>query len=115
MVAKTKRVLDGPLRPNKRVKLEVQQTLYIKNLNDKVNRSMLKHNLFLIFSTYGEILEINMKMKGQAHVVFESRETASLALKALQDTNVFGKHMHIDFARQKSIRIVAAEKAMTEE
>ncbi|GEQ67013.1 hypothetical protein JCM33374_g676 [Metschnikowia sp. JCM 33374] len=69
----------------------------------------------MVFSTYGEIFEINMKMKGQAHVVFDSKESASYALRALQDTNIFGKNIHVDYAKKKSLSIEAAEKAIAEE
>ncbi|OBA23350.1 hypothetical protein METBIDRAFT_9622 [Metschnikowia bicuspidata var. bicuspidata NRRL YB-4993] len=115
MGAVSKRTADAPNRPAKRLKLEVQQTLYIQNLNDKINRALLKHSLFMIFSTYGEVLEINMKMKGQAHIVLDSCESASHALRSLQATNILGKAIHIDYAKKKSVSIEAAEKAIAEE
>lgn len=115
MGVESKRAAEVPNKPNKRPRLEVQQTLYLRNLNDQVNRTMLKHTLYLIFSTYGEILEINMKMKGQAHIVLESQKLASHALRALQGTSVFGKNLVIDYAKKKSVSIEAAEKAIAEE
>lgn len=98
----TKRRSDAPHLPVKKIRLEVQQTLYVHNLNDKVNRRILKHNLLLIFSTYGEVLDINMKMRGQAHVILEDKQAAVRSLKALQNMSFFGKPMRMDFSRGPS-------------
>ena len=99
----------------KKPRLEVQQTLYIRNINDKVNRSLIKHTLYLLFSTYGEVYDINMKLKGQAHVILESKQVASYALKGLNNVLVCGKKMSITFATKKSVVIEQAEKALAEE
>lgn len=98
----------------KKPKLEVQQTLYLRNLNDKINRKLLKHTLYVLFSTYGEVYDINMKLKGQAHIVLESKSAAAYALKALDDFPVCGKKMVIEFAKKKSVVIEEAEKAIAE-
>lgn len=115
-----------PKRPGKRLapegsilakkpKLEVQQTLYIRNLNDKINRKLLKHTLYLLFTTYGEVYDINMKLKGQAHVILDSEASASYALKALNNFTVCGKKISIEYAKKKSVVILEAERALAEE
>lgn len=101
--------------PSKRPRLEVQQTLYVQNLNDKINRPILKHNLYLFFSTYGDVLDINLKMRGQAHVILESKEAAARALRGLHETKLFGKPLRIQFSKTKSKCIEQAEKALAEE
>lgn len=83
------------------------QTLYIKNLNDQIHPSLLKSNLYILFSTYGDVFEIvikphDKKMRGQAHVILNDPLSAELALKSLQDFNFFGKPLHIEFSRNKS-------------
>lgn len=98
----------------KKPKLEVQQTLYLRNLNDKINRKLLKHTLYLLFSTYGEVYDINMKLKGQAHIVLESKSAAAYALRALNDFPVCGKKMSIEYAKKKSVVIEVAEKFIAE-
>ena len=90
-------------------------TLYIKNLNDKVNPSLLKHNLYLLFSTYGDILDIVMKpskMRGQAHIIFTKTTLADYALKNLQKETFFDKHLDISFSSKKSKIIEEIDDAL---
>lgn len=110
----TKRPTDAVDPSRKRLKLELLQTLYINNLNDKVNRQTLKHNIYLTFSSYGEVLDINMKMRGQAHVVMESKEKASICLKALLGSSFFGKPLRIHFSKSKSQVVEHTEKLLEE-
>jgi RNA recognition motif-containing protein len=82
-------------------------TLYIKNLNDQIRIKALRHLLYLLFATYGDVLEIvlNYKrpsMRGQAHVVFADVEDSAQALSALQGFDFFGKPMRIEFAKRPS-------------
>jgi hypothetical protein len=87
-------------------------TLYIRNLNEKIKimgtskrtsliiwpntlSSDLKKTLYAIFSPYGEILQIeakkNVVMRGQAFVVFKSVESTIRALEELQHFPLFNK------------------------
>lgn len=85
----------------------ISQTLYIQNLNDKINHNVLKHNLYLMFSTYGDIIEVvinskNKKMRGQAHVILNNSLSAKLALKNLQSLIFFEKPLKISYSLKKS-------------
>lgn len=111
----TKRRQDTEDKSRKRSRSELLQTLYVNNLNDKINRTLLKHNIYILFSTYGEVWDINMKLRGQAHVIMDSKETASVCLKALLGTPMFGKHLRIDFSKNKSKLVEQAEKLLAEE
>lgn len=66
----------------------------------------LKIALYMLFSTYGQVISIialkTPKMRGQAHVVFNSTAEATVALKALQGFEFFDKPIHIAFAKSKS-------------
>lgn len=115
MAKPPKRRASDVASSSKKPRLEVQQTLYIQNLNDKINRALLKHNLYLLFSSYGDVLDINVKMRGQAHVIMESKEAAVRSLKLLLDQSFFGKPLRIDFSRTKSQCIELAEKLLEEE
>jgi RNA recognition motif-containing protein len=57
----------------------------------------LKRLLFQLFSAYGQILDVvaykNMKMKGQAFIVFKDISQAKMAMKQLQDFNFYDKPM----------------------
>ncbi|KAF3987279.1 hypothetical protein FT663_01933 [Candidozyma haemuli var. vulneris] len=112
-----KRANGGEASSTKRSRSEVQQTLYIKNLNDKIPKHTIKHTLYLLFSTYGDVLEISMpkKMRGQAHVVLDCKQSANNALRGLQKTSVFGKELHIDYAKSKTKLVENIERQIEEE
>ncbi|KAK5076967.1 hypothetical protein LTR64_005554 [Lithohypha guttulata] len=86
------------------------QTLYIRNLNQKINRDDLKRALYMLFSTYGPVLDIvscrvsakGQQMRGQAHVCFRDIQTSTQAMRSLQGFEIFGKEMNIQYARGTS-------------
>lgn len=57
----------------------------------------MQHSLFHLLSLYGDIIEItvkrNLKMKGQAFVVFSDVENAMKAMHDLQDHMFFEKRL----------------------
>ncbi|CAB4394250.1 RNA-binding domain-containing protein [Rhizophagus irregularis] len=82
------------------------QTLYVRNLNEKVNKDELKRSLYSLFSAYGRILDIvalkTMKMRGQAFVVFKEIQSATSAMRGLNGFNFYDKPMNIEYAKSKS-------------
>lgn len=82
------------------------QTIYIKNLNDKINKQDLRTCLYCLFSTYGTVLDVvalkTQKMRGQAHVVFKDVISAGTALKACDGMMFLDKEMRISYARGQS-------------
>ncbi|KAF2759404.1 RNA-binding domain-containing protein [Pseudovirgaria hyperparasitica] len=86
--------------------LPPNQTLYINRLNPKINKRDLRRELYMIFSTYGSVLDIvalrSDKMRGQAHVTFKSIESATQAMRALQGFEFFGSELKIYYAKSKS-------------
>ena len=86
------------------------QSLYIKNLNHKINRDDLKRALYMLFSTYGPVLDIvtcrksttGKTMRGQAHVCYRDIQTSTQAMRALQGFEIFGKEMSIAYAKGTS-------------
>ncbi|OMJ69199.1 hypothetical protein SteCoe_33139 [Stentor coeruleus] len=84
----------------------LSQTLYIRNLNDKVNKNESKKLLYHLFCTYGYILEIQNsktgKLRGQAFIVFDKVDSAVLAMKDLQGFNFLGKPMRIEYSKAQS-------------
>ena len=59
---------------------EPNPTVYLQNLNERIKIPELKNSLFQLFSHYGEIVEVhckrNIKMRGQAFVVYNDEESA---------------------------------------
>ncbi|PSK55137.1 hypothetical protein B9Z65_2526 [Elsinoe australis] len=90
---------DG-LSPN------ANETLYCSNLPDKLQKDDLKRELYMLFTTYGPVLDIvalkTTKMRGQAHVLFRDRIASTQALRDLNNCEFFGKQMHISYATSKS-------------
>ncbi|KAL1965608.1 hypothetical protein VTN77DRAFT_5285 [Rasamsonia byssochlamydoides] len=82
------------------------QTLYIKNLPDKIKKPDLRMALYTLFSTYGTVLDVvamrTEKMRGQAHVVFRDIQASTQAMRALQGFDFFGKEMKIAYAKGSS-------------
>lgn len=86
------------IRPN--------HTIYISNLNEKIKKDELKKSLYAIFSQFGQILDIvaikNLKMKGQAFVIFKEIASASNALRSMQGFPFYDKSMKIQYAKTES-------------
>ena len=70
-------------------------TLYINNLNDKVNKEELRSQLYALFTTYGKIIDViaskGPKMKGQAFLVFTDLAGATSALRACEGMQFYDK------------------------
>ncbi|KAK3020856.1 hypothetical protein RJ639_045538 [Escallonia herrerae] len=88
-------------------------TIYINNLNEKINLNELKKSLKAVFSQFGEILEIlafkTLKHKGQAWVVFEKVKDATAAIEKMQNFPFYDKPMRIQYAKTKSDIITKAD------
>jgi len=82
------------------------QTLYIKNLPDKLKKDELVRNLYLYFSQFGSILDIvamrSDGMRGQAFIVFSDMVTAANAMREAQNTQFFNQQIVIQYAQKKS-------------
>jgi U2 small nuclear ribonucleoprotein B'' len=82
------------------------ETLYVRNLDDKIKEPRLKESLYGIFSSHGKVLQVLLmkahRLRGQAWVTFEDVPSASAALRALDGTMHFGKAMNVQFAREKN-------------
>ncbi|KAF8396993.1 hypothetical protein HHK36_018631 [Tetracentron sinense] len=82
------------------------QTIYIKNLNEKIKKEELKRCLYALFSQYGRILDVvalkTAKLRGQAWVVFSEVPAASNAVCQMQSFPFYDKPMRIQYAKTKS-------------
>ncbi|KAG9445458.1 hypothetical protein H6P81_016798 [Aristolochia fimbriata] len=82
------------------------QTIYVRNLNEKVKKEELKRSLYALFSQYGRILDVvalkTSKLRGQAWVVFSEVPAASAAVRQMQNFPFYDKPMRIQYAKSKS-------------
>lgn len=93
-------------------------TLYLQNLNERVKLPDLKNALYQLFSNYGEVVEVhaktNIRMRGQAFVIYQDEESAEAALQALRGYVFFGKPMRVNFSKKES-DVIAKMRGQFEE
>ncbi|KAF2485783.1 hypothetical protein BDY17DRAFT_234838, partial [Neohortaea acidophila] len=81
-------------------------SLYIKNLPEKWQKEDLRRQLYMLFSTYGPVLDVTTlktsKMRGQAHVLFRDVQTATQAMRACQNSDLGGREMQIVYSKNRS-------------
>jgi U2 small nuclear ribonucleoprotein B'' len=77
------------------------QTLYVRNLNDKINKQDLRLSLYTLFTTYGVVIDVvaskTIKNRGQAFIAFRDVPSATRAMRALEGFSIFGREMVIIF------------------
>ncbi|KAH9983208.1 RNA-binding domain-containing protein [Russula compacta] len=81
-------------------------TLYINNLNDKINKEEIRSQLYSLFTTYGKLIDVVVtktpKMRGQAFLVFTDLASATAALRACDGMLFYNKPQRISYAKSKS-------------
>lgn len=86
--------------------MPANQTLYVNNLNDKINVETLKKSLREVFAAFGGIIDIiamkSLKRRGQAWIIFKETSAATNSLKSLQGFPFYNKPMRISYAKSKS-------------
>ncbi|KAG4303558.1 hypothetical protein PCANB_000006 [Pneumocystis canis] len=97
---------ESPTIPTELPALPPSETIYIRNLSEKVKINILKKSLEAVFSSYGTILDIvahkNIRMRGQAFVVFDSIDSAQKAIADVQSFTLFDKPMVLQYSKTKS-------------
>jgi RNA recognition motif-containing protein len=75
--------------------LQPNTTLYINNLNDKVNKAELRSQLFALFTTYGKVIDViaskSPSKRGQAFLVFTDLAGATSAMRACEGMLFYDK------------------------
>jgi RNA recognition motif-containing protein len=88
---------------------EPKATLYIKNIDWKIKKGLLRRALYSLFSRHGKVLEIvalrKDGLRGQAFVIMDSVQAATAAMQADQGFTFFGKDLVIEYAKETSDRI----------
>ncbi|EIW82365.1 RNA-binding domain-containing protein [Coniophora puteana RWD-64-598 SS2] len=88
-------------------------TLYINNLNDKVNKEELRIQLYALFTTHGKLIDVvaskGPKMRGQAFLVFSDLASATTAMRACEGMVFYDKPLRIAYAKEKSYATLRKE------
>ncbi|CAD6964815.1 unnamed protein product [Tilletia controversa] len=96
--------VDEPLPAN------ANETVYIRNLNEKVKLEVLKETLTNLFSLYGGVVSVtahgNVRMRGQAFVALDNKKSAHKAVKEVQGFPLYGRPVQVTFAKTLSDSIV---------
>ena len=99
---------------------DAKQTLYVRNLCDKVRKNEMRRSLYQYFSQFGRVLDVvaqkTPKTRGQAFVVFTDTNSSSAALRA-SDGNVwfYGKQMRVSYANKTSFVVDPSARVKREE
>jgi len=106
-----KRKGKGPQPLDKWSHVAPNNTVYVNNLNEKINREELLNGLREVFGQYGDILHVVCytkikKCKGQAWIVFDKVESAVNAVKELQNFLFFNKPLRVAFSLNVSDAIL---------
>ena len=79
--------MDPAVQPN--------TTLYINNLNDRINKQELRTQLYALFATHGKVIDVvatkSPKMRGQAFLVFADLAGATAAMRACAGMTFYDK------------------------
>jgi U2 small nuclear ribonucleoprotein B'' len=86
--------------------MEPSQTLYLNNLNDKINKLELARLIYHLCSAYGNVIDVSVskkaRLRGQAFVSFDTLHSSALALQELQDYNFLGKPIRAAYSKTSS-------------
>ncbi|CDF88131.1 BN860_03026g1_1 [Zygosaccharomyces bailii CLIB 213] len=96
--------------PQKKSKLDPtpQRTLYVHNLSDHVGSERLRSQLYMLFTTYGEVIKVTVNVKrrrGQAFVTMRTLDESNLAQLSLNNESFFGKPLKVEFSKQETLRL----------
>ena len=98
---------------------QLNETLYINNLNEKIKIDELKSSLRTLFGKHGTIIEIRarntIKLKGQAFITFSTQPEATDALTALNGKDFLGKPLQIAYAHNKSDIVLFKQGKLSKE
>eukprot|EP00484_Ammonia_sp_Unknown_P030168 CAMPEP_0197028718 /NCGR_PEP_ID=MMETSP1384-20130603/8333_1 /TAXON_ID=29189 /ORGANISM="Ammonia sp." /LENGTH=224 /DNA_ID=CAMNT_0042457759 /DNA_START=58 /DNA_END=732 /DNA_ORIENTATION=- len=86
------------------------ETIYIRNLNEKLSKQELRTCLYLYFTQFGEILDIvamkTQRMRGQAFIVFKDIRSATKAIDGASGVEFFGQPLEVHYAKTKSKKLL---------
>ncbi|KAG5356103.1 U1 small nuclear ribonucleoprotein usp102 [Yarrowia sp. B02] len=85
------------------------ETIYIRNINEKIKIPTLKSTLKELCKPYGNVIDVvahgNLRLRGQAFVVFDSIDSAESAISALNSTkldDLKGSVVQVTYAKSAS-------------
>lgn len=89
----------------KRQRLDASNTLYLTNLNSDIKPIKMRENLYILFSSFADILKLSYPRKnyrGQAWIVVGSADEAKECIEKLDGFQIFDKTLTVKVARKDS-------------
>jgi U2 small nuclear ribonucleoprotein B'' len=84
-------------------------TVYVKNLDWKLKKQVLKRALYTLGSRYGKVLDIvalrNDTCRGQAFLIMNDTAAATAVIHKCQGLNFFGKDLVLQYSKSTSDKI----------
>lgn len=87
---------------------EMNRTVYIHNLADGLGSQRLREQLYLLFSTCGEVVKVSVnvrKNRGQAFVTMKTVDESNLAVSILNGETFMGKRLSVEFSKQETLKL----------
>lgn len=103
---------------NKRQHLDSKYSMYIANLNSKIKSNKMKENLFFLFSSFADVLQIHYPRKGyrgQAWVIVSCQDDVNQCIDKFNGFEIFGTKINVSLARKEGKIIEKLLKAETKE
>lgn len=103
-------------KANKRQRNESSYTLYVSNLNTHIKPNKIKENLYVLFSTFADVIMIKYPVKnfrGQGWIVVSSPDDAAECIEKLNGFSFFENEIHVKHARKESNLINIIENSTT--
>jgi U2 small nuclear ribonucleoprotein B'' len=83
-------------------------TLYVKNIDWKLKKNLVKKALYTLFTRHGKVLDVivlrHNSLRGQAFVIMNDIQAATNALISEQGFTFYNKDLIIEYAKQPSFR-----------
>lgn len=80
-------------------------TLHISGITDSISAERVRESLYLLFATYGEVIDIKVNLRTMRHRAFitmSTTDSANLAKLAIDKQEFFGKPLSVQFSNSIS-------------
>lgn len=103
---------------HKRQHLESKYSIFITNINSKIKSNKMKENLFILFSSFADVLQVHYPRKGyrgKAWIIVSSQTDAIECINKLNGFEIFDAKINVSLARKEGKIIDRLLKAGKEE
>lgn len=86
----------------------MNRTLYVHNLSDGIGSQKLREQLYLLFSTCGEVVKVSInvrKNRGQAFITMKTVDESNLAAGLLNGETFMGRTLSVEFSKQETLNL----------